>query len=238
MHIPDYLETLDRFELGWMRKGGDLQIKNGDIALTLDGDLQLGDSHFNSLFRLIERWRHNQPTLDVLYASMLGASDSLDDMQEARDRGNGALLSQNPAAYHHETAEIMGYESASSVYAGSIVVVLNNMLQRLRKDLGASEDDWKSAGPMFSNYSAGSVITAAANNFRHHDEWARANSAAGQQLASMEVLCAVIRQPVQDRHGHPSIRTNVCKEVLLAISDGSVDRLHNVIFEFSRALAK
>lgn len=182
MPIPEYLQTLDRFDLGWMRKGGDLQIKNGDIALTLDGDFQLGDSRFNSLFRLVERWRHNQQTLDILYASMLGASDSLDNMREARESGNSALLSQNPAAYHQENAEIIGYESASSVYAGSIVIVINNMLQRFRKDLGASEGDWKSGGPMFSTYSAGSIMAAAANNFRHHDVWARSKLAAGHHL--------------------------------------------------------
>lgn len=238
MPVPDYLETLDRFGLGWMKKGGDLQIKGGDIAVTPDGDLQFGDARYNALFRLVERWRHNQPTLDVLFASMVDASDSLDDLQEARNSGNGALLYQNPAAYHQETGEIIGYESASSVYAGSIVVVVNNMLQRFRKDLNASEDAWKAAGPLFSGYSAGSVINAAAANFRHHDEWARSRSPAGQQLASMEVLCAVTGQPVLDRHGHPSIRTNVCREVLLRASDGSADCLHQVTFEFAKALAK
>lgn len=238
MPVPDYLETLDRFGLGWMRKGGDLQVKNGDIAVTPDGDLQLGDTRFNALFRLVQRWRHNQPTLDVLFASMLDASDSLGDMQEARGSGNGALLHQNPAAYHQETTEIIGYESASSVYAGSILVVLNNMLQRFRKDLNASENAWKGVGPFISGYSVGSVVTAAANNSRHHDEWARAQSPASQQLASMEVLCAVIGQPVKDQHGHPSIRTNVCREVLLAVSDQSADRLHQIIFDFAKALAK
>lgn len=106
--VPDYLETLDRFGLGWMRKGGDLQIKGGGIAVTPDGDLQFGDTRYNALFRLVQRWRHNQPTLDVLYASMLGASHSLDDMQEVRDSGNGTRLSENPAAYHQETTEIIG----------------------------------------------------------------------------------------------------------------------------------
>jgi hypothetical protein len=237
MSVLGYYVTLDRFGLEELRRGGDLQVKDGDLAVTADGDLQFGDTKFNGLFRFVERWRINQPTLDELFESMLVTSQRLQDVLQARKQGIGPSLSRDAAAFHEETESIGDYESGSSVFAGAILVVLNNLLQRLKKDLGAPEHRWKSAEPKIGGYSIGAVFSAAAANFRHYDEWARTRSINPTQSVSIEVLCAILARPVVT-NGFAAIRTNVCREVLMTVSGGSVDRLHEVTFDYAKALSK
>lgn len=236
MPIPGYFETLDRFGLAELKYGGDLQVKNGDIALTADGDIQFGNTRFNALFRLVERWRLNQSTLNELFGSMLLTSQRLEEIIKTRAQGIGPSLSMNPAAFHEETESIGDYESGSSVFAGSILVVLSNLLERFRKDLNASDDQWISVGPKVNGYSIGVIFSAAAANFRHHDEWARTQNPTLRQLPSMEVLCAILDRPLMT-NGFPTIRANVCRDILLTVSDASVDRLHQITFEYAKALS-
>lgn len=236
MSVPEYLKTLDRFGLAELKCGGDLQLKNDCIALTADRSLQFGNTRFNALFRLVERWRLNQPTLNELFSSMLLTSQRLEEVLKTRAQGIGPSISINPTAFHEETESIGDYESGSSVFAGSILVVLSNLLQRFKKDLNASDDPWKSAGSKINGYSIGVIFTAAAANFRHHDEWAQTQVPSKQQLASMEVLCAILERPLMTA-GFPTIRTNVCREIIIKVSGGSVDRLHQITFEYAKALS-
>jgi hypothetical protein len=233
--VLGYLEALDRFGLQELKQG-DVQIKDGNIAVTADGDWQFGNTRVNALFRLVERWRLNQPTLDELYASMLTTSQRLKDLLKARADGIGASLVGNPVEFHEENESIGDYESGSSVFAGAILVVLNNLLQRCKRDFGASDTQWDSADPKIYGYSIGVVFAAAAANFRHHDEWARLRNLDDRPRASMEPLCAVLGRNLLTQ-GYPTIRTNVCREVLIAISGDSVDRLYKLTFDYAKALA-
>lgn len=236
MSVPEYLETLDRFGLTELKCGGDLQLKNGNIALTADGNFQFGSARFNALFRLVERWRLNQPTLNELFGSMLLTSQRLEEVIKARAQGIGPSINMNPVAFHEETESIGDYESGSSVFAGSILVVLSNLLQRFKKDLNPSKGQWESAGLMVNGFSIGVIFSAAAANFRHHDEWARMQTPNAQQQASMDVLCAILERPLMT-NGFPTIRTNVCREVIIKVSGGSVDRLHQITFDYAKALS-
>jgi hypothetical protein len=85
-------------------------------------------------------------------------------------------------------------------------------------------------------HSIGVVFAAAAANFRHHDEWARARTLGNVQRGSMEPLCAILGLDLWTQ-GRPTVRTNVCRETLMRISDGSVDRLHQLTFDYAKALA-
>ncbi|MDY7545499.1 hypothetical protein QN360_08755 [Glaciimonas sp. CA11.2] len=238
MSLPGYDETLTRFCLGKLKAGVDLQLtKSGDIALTRDGDLQAGNTQINALFRLVERWRQSESTVSDLFAPMLRASQQLEELSKTRALDKGPSLSMNPKDYHDVTESILEYQSVSSVLAGSILLVLNNLLQRLKKDLNASDDEWKLAGTKINNNSIGVIFTAAAANFRHHDEWACAKRPNTQQLQSMEVLCKGLNLPVLT-HGFPTIRTNVCGQILMSLSHGSVDHLHQITFEYAKALSK
>jgi len=232
MSVPEYFATLDRFGLAELKCGGDLQVKNSNIALTADGDFQFGNTRFNALFRLVERWRLNQTTLNELFNSMYLTSQRLEEVIKARTHGTGPSVSLNPAAFHEETESIGDYESGSSVFAGAILVVLNNLLQRFKKDLNSSGNQWGSAGPKVNGYSIGVIFAAAAANFRHHDEWARTQ----MPNTSMEVLCAILDRPLMT-NGFPTIRANVCRDVIMIVSGGSVDRLYQITFEYAKALS-
>lgn len=239
MSLPGYNETLKRFGLGELKAGLDIQLtKDGDIAMTRDGDIQMGNIQFNALFRLVERWRRSESTINDLFNPMIRAARQLDELSAARKQDVGPHLHLHHEAYHEVTESILEYESISSVLAGSIFVVLNNLLQRFRLDLNVSDAEWKSSGTMINNYSIGEIFSAAAANFRHHDEWASTKTLKKIQIDSMEVLCGLLSCPVLTLHGFPTIRTNVCGDILKNISHGSADRLNQITFEYAKALSK
>jgi hypothetical protein len=53
----NYREIAERYDLGSLKVGGDLQLAaDGDLAVTVNGDLKLGDDQHNALHRLVVRW--------------------------------------------------------------------------------------------------------------------------------------------------------------------------------------
>ncbi|HEY2683759.1 MAG TPA: hypothetical protein VGI93_09645 [Steroidobacteraceae bacterium] len=239
MPLPDYDETLMRYGLTGLRARADIQVTDsGDIAVTRDGDLQMGDRQTNALFRLVERWRWNEPTVRELFDMILNSARQLDDLNEARADNKGPVLHIDPKAFHEISDLILEYQSITSVLAGSIFVVLNNLLQRFRQDLDAEESEWRAAHPIFESYSLGQIVSSAAANFRHSDEWASVKSPTMVQRQSMEVICGLLKRPVQMQKGYPTIRSNVCGSILITISESSFDRLNQLVFDFAKALAK
>lgn len=239
MPPQDYDQTLARFGLESLKSELDLQVtKGGDIAITRDGDLQLGNSRTNGMFRFIERWRQSESAITELFEPMTRAAETLESLSSARKNGSGPSLSRNPKEYHEATDSIFEAQLVSATLAGAIAVIQHNLLFRLKLDLNASEDEWRKASPAFGGYSLGEIFSAAAANFRHYDEWASTKSPTAQQLASMKVLCSLLHVPVLTAHGHPSIRTNVCGRVLMLLSGGSIDTLHQLTVEYAKSLAK
>ncbi len=239
MPLQDFDKTLLRFGLEKLKNGLDLQLSaSGDIAVTRDGDLQLGDTQANALFRLVERWRHSESTITELFNPMARAARRLDELSGARERGEGPSLGLATQMYHEATEAIIESQLISSTLAGSIFVILNNLLQRLRLDLNASNDEWRLSTPKIRNFSAGEIFAAAAANFRHCDEWATTKVPDSKQKISMKVLCGLLNAPIQTKRGEPTIRTNVCGNVLMLISQGSVETLHEITFDFAKSLAK
>lgn len=232
-------QTLLQFGLENLKRGLDLQLtKSGDIALTRDGDLQLGKPRENSMFRFIERWRQSESAITELFGPMAKAATKLESLSSARKRGEAPVLSQNPEAYHEVTDSIVEAQLVSSTLAGSIAVLQNSLFQRLKRDLNASDDEWRQTTPAFAGFSLGEIFTAAAANFRHYDEWASIKSPTTQQLASMKVLCGLLNMPVQTAQGFPTIRTNVCGSVLMLLSQGSLETLHQITVGYAKSLAK
>ena len=236
MPVIDYSETLDRFGLLELKSGGDLQIKDGDIAVTRDGDLKLGDDRFNALFRLVQRWRLNESAIGDLFANTEVYAQRLTHVMGERSNEVGPSLGSDPEAFHRLTDAIGENESGASVFAGAILVVMNNLLQRFKLDLNVSREKWCSSAPHFSGYSLGEVVAAAAANFRHHDEWASTPQPTNQQMASMNILAAILGLPPINEHGFRTIRSNVCRDILEALSAGSVEQLHSHLFKFAQNL--
>jgi len=169
---------------------------------------------------------------------MVTAARTCESLSEARARGEGATLSLDPQRYHETTDFIVEAELVSATLAGSISVILNSLFQRLKQDVNASESAWRSASPLVANFSVGEVFSAAANNFRHYDEWAASRNPSGQQLASMKVLGGILGMPIQLANGLPTIRSNVCGQILMRLCQGEMESFHQLCVGFAKSLAK
>lgn len=235
----EFDQILSRFGLERLKSNLDLQLtKSGDIAVTRDGDLQLGNTQTNALFRFVERWRHSESTIAELFGPMVRAHRKLEELSGARERGEGPSLSRTPQAYHDQTEALVESQLISSTLAGSIAVILNNLFQRLKRDLNASNEEWRLSTPLISSFSVGEIFAAAAANFRHYDEWAASKGPDTTQTISMTVLCGLLNEPIHTSRGFPTIRNNVCGKILMLTSGGSIDTLHEITFDYAKSLAK
>lgn len=140
--------------------------------------------------------------------------------------------------YHEVTEAIVESRMIAGTLAASIAVILHSLLMRFKLDLNASDADWETAPPLNGGFSLGQVFTAAAANFRHYDEWAKAKELTKQQESNMTTLCGVLGLPLRNQHGYPTLRENVCGDVLMKITNGSIDDLHAMIFQYAKTLAR
>lgn len=235
----DYREIAYRYNLGSLKHGGDLQLTaTGDIKTTCDGDLQLGDDTHNALHRLVVRWQFNVRALKTLFDVVVQSSTNKQRYQDELNEIAPRVTSDSDALerWHKIHHELGVEEYGPEAYAGAIMVVLDALLRREWADLN-KPPTWDTAGNLLSGQSFGAVVEAAANNFRHFDEWAATVDAIPQQLKSMTVLAAVLGSTL-DRTGkrHP-IRSNVCPEVIIALSSAKFEILMDGFFGYARALA-
>jgi len=132
--------------------------------------------------------------------------------------------------YHSKNDEIGANEFGEAACAGTLFVILNNLLSRFKNDAQTSRDRWNEGGPFINGVSLGAVVSAAANNFRHHDEWRRSKPPTQQQLSSMNVLLETLGL------GPQLIRENICPKILKAMSGGKYDQLNRNLFEFAKSI--
>jgi hypothetical protein len=194
----------------------------------------MGDTPVNAMFRLVERWRATHETTVVLFAEISKAENLLATMVKVAQE----QLELGHTRQYLETQEKIGaVREVSTTLAGTIFVTLNSTLQRFRKDIAAPSEAWESRSPLVHGRSIGAIASAASANFRHYDEWAATPVPTGQQLESMRVICSVVGCDVMDQHGHRTLRTNVCDQLLTAVCGGSLETLDNRTFEFCKAIA-
>ena len=66
--IPEYDALVEKHGLSILMEPGDFSLVNGDLRLTKDGDLQLGDGTYSAMFRLVQAWRFSRPHLAQVFA--------------------------------------------------------------------------------------------------------------------------------------------------------------------------
>jgi hypothetical protein len=235
---PEYMDVVAAYDLDVA--GGDLQVdESGDIAVTLDGDLKFGDDRINATHRLIQRWCFNAPILRVLFSLAANSKTTIQRLDAEREI-IAPLAFQNRHSmerYHDINNEIVAHNFGGGACAGAIMVILNNLLMRYKDDLKPATDKWGISSPQIEGRSFGSIVTAAAANFRHHDEWARTNPPTGQQLVSIRIIADVRKQPIApDGNRHP-FRQNVCPDLLETLSGGEFERLSQCFFAFAKDVA-
>ena len=236
MRIMDYDQALVLFNLSMLKTKGlvdSTMDKNGSIAVTRDGHLQMGEARVNALFRLLERWRISQFTVDELYATWRSTRDELKTL---RSQHHNSSLVADPRKSHSEAESLSELEENSGILAGAIFVVLNNLLQRFKQDLEIFQSSTAASAPNQPPFEA--VIIAAAANFRHYDEWAGSHATNSQQQKSVSALCQFLGMPPNGASGRPAIRSNVCGLVLEKLSDDAVETLHRKLFEYAKTAAR
>lgn len=238
MVIPDYFETLSRFGLQRLNSGeADLILDgNGNIAVTRDGNFQMGDTPVNAMFRLVDRWRVTDQATRVLLLQIKDA----ESLASAMTKETAGLLAIEPKHYMETQERIEAVKEMAATFAGAVFVTLDNSLQRFREDIGISKSDakWASSGPLIQQHSIGEIASAASNNFRHYDEWAATSCPDAQQLRSMRVLAKVLGCSAVDQGVvHPTLRANVCDRMLALVCGGSPDVLAERMFEYCKAIA-
>ena len=245
---PDFDGLVDRHGLVMLQARGSLTLIDGDIATTKDGDIRLGDIPFSALYRLVEHWRHNAPHLHHLYllAEMMlsrrvEALKRLDRAAEitATRIADSGHIEHSPeffAAWHAHWNEEGAAVFGNQTYAGCLILLASSALIRFRDDLDPTEAEWRSCGQRFGGHSTGEVIVAAANGFRHEDEWAKTRKPTSRQKFSQDVLADALGPQIIGQDNPPPGR---CPEVLkLLARDGGFDGFAGAILSFAHEVAQ
>jgi hypothetical protein len=234
--VQPYEEVVNAYGIDLLKAPGDLQLTpEGSIAVH-DGDLKLGNDRYNALFRLVQAWRYNSPTLEGLFNLVVDAGKAKAQLSKDQNELMSLLAAtrwsrDTVEEYHSVNDEIGANEIGEGACAGALFVILNNLLLRFKNDLKIAQDRWESCGHLINGVSLGSLVSAAANNFRHHDEWRRSRPPTQQQLPSMRVILQALGS------GPQPIGGNVCPKILGAISGGSYESLTRTLFEFAKNVA-
>jgi hypothetical protein len=237
---PSYEEVVQRYNLAMLMAGGDWSFENGDLTMTKDGDIQHGDIAYSSLHRLVEMWRYNEPHLRYLFETaneMLARGESLRQKtnaigQDSIDAHGRPDFDQFAAAFNAIREDQGVATFGAATYSGCLMIVLSGALLRFKDDNDA-KDEWDRTEPCFNTHSVGAIIAAAANGFRHADEWAKTRPPTKRQKASQDIINGALSGlPAPDE-----LSPGRCAEVIHLLSGGDFERLASNVFTFAHNLA-
>ncbi len=125
--------------------------------------------------------------------------------------------------------------AGENTFAGCIVLLLSGMLLRFKNDLDATVDEWSTAGTLLGGHSVGELVVAAANGFRHDDEWRKTHPPTAQQARSQAVIKEALGPPASSLGRYPGR----CAEVVAALAGGDgAEGLARAVLGFGRALVE
>lgn len=242
--ITPYDDVVDAYNLAILKEVGDWSLDDtGDLVLTKDGDIKVGDTAYNGLFRLVQTWRFSEVHLRYLFATMnkmLAWHESLGDRMNAigvdrHARMMGGHFGPDDTfaeAFHDVCDQQATAIFGAGIYGGSLMLMLSGALLRLRDDIDGKMN-WTKVGPLFNGYSVGEIVEAGANGFRHAHEWANSPVPTARQKPSREIITgALLGRPVSDESG-----PGRCVELLHLLSRGDFEGLATNIFAFAHSLA-
>jgi hypothetical protein len=167
-------------------------------------------------------------------------SHLLADLSQELNKLDASPTLTNPWAGFEQFAErfrgITEYEGiahfGANTYAGCLLIALSNALRRFKSDIAAGEA-WRSAPPSFNGYSVGRIIVAAANGYRHEDEWAKAREMDDRQRRSREVITGALAAQIAPNEGTGAR----CVEIVQLLSQGDYEVLANNVLGFAHNVA-
>lgn len=116
------------------------------------------------------------------------------------------------------------YWHAEKIYAGTLFVVLSSWIQTFGKRIGLTQSQWLDTGETIRNQKLSKVIWAAANNFRHYEEW---RIETPKSKLSTDVLAGIGLQSPWDRN----LSSEVLDIVLFADSEDVWKKMHVIANE-------
>jgi hypothetical protein len=235
----DYGAIVLNHGLSGILAGGDLQVTpEGNIAITADGDFKFGDDRCNAMHRLVNAWCGNWRALETLLDLATADLQRRENAIADREAIGGAIFTSPTLIRksHALIAEIETGEFGAAACAGAVMVVLSNLLLRYKTDLSATNPKWEGIDPQFGGYSFGEVVVAGANNFRHHDEWARTRKPDPKQRKSIAVIEGVLNYDAGSFARPAPWRRNACAALLLTVDGRKLETLERNFFDFAKAM--
>src|ERR1700687_144566 len=148
---PSYDHVVNTYGLEILMAPGDWSIADGDLAMTKDGDLKMGDTAYNGLFRLVQAWRYNAPHLRFLFEMMksmrirrLGLDDKMNRIGEEKHARFDIKTHMHPdpafnQAFHAVIEEQGAADYGFATYSGCLVMLLTGSLLRFKDDIDATK---------------------------------------------------------------------------------------------------
>ena len=237
--ISAYEAFVLKYDLSEILADNDFRVTaSGDIAMWA-GSPQQGDHRCNAMLRMLSRWFAYTRALETLL-DLVGVDDfrkhgAVSDLDAVAER---AAYGEDVDRYHALILEGQIGEFGAAACAGAVMVVLNNLFQQYKKDLHAETLNWDAIEPVFGGCSFGQIVVAAANNFRHYDEWARTGrwELNERQKPSISVIeRALDYTPLSDRL--EPWRGNACADLVEIICGTNFPMLQDNFIQFARGAA-
>ncbi|MBY3544790.1 hypothetical protein HFN69_21975 [Rhizobium laguerreae] len=246
---PTYDEFARRYGGKILQEAGDLQLIDGDLAMTRDLDFMLGDKCYDAMRRLLDDWRLKAPHLQLLYSlSRLMIQREADAERRVTEATEAALLkgygplgiSREPGfqkAWQTQFDEQGAAQAGRDVYPGCIMLMASYALSRFRDDIECTRQNWQEKGALYGGRSIGEIIVASANGVRHQDDWFKTHPPTPQQQRSMDVLEAALG--VQGGpHKSYAYSAGRCEQVLALLDGGEgFDGLTTAMFAYAHEIA-
>lgn len=248
MQAPDYESLMKKYDIHSLMGGSDLALIPGTIGIQLDrrGSIMWQGKAHHAMFLFtnsyISNWQKLHQLYDEVIVSYREEQENINAQNARADEYTMNLLNKQPVdrkKMHTLNSKHNGILTSREINSGSIFVVLNTLLDELKKDLGIDINKFANSSPFFKEQSFGKVIWAASNNFRHAEEWraqwVSIKSFSDQQLKSVKVLATVLDFENDD---YRFLARNVCPDILMVLSSGSFETLEQYLFSFANNLAE
>lgn len=246
--IRSYEDIVETYKISILQQPADWSIEDGGLAETTDGDIKSGDDVYSALSRFVQLWCYNETHFRYLFDAarkMVEQHSVLADKIDDIGNKHAAEVAANPlvsidefarALHAHSDSEGVAYFGANT-YAGCLVIALGNALQRFKQDLKIGKT-WGTAAPTFGRHSVGDIVIAAANGYRHENEWETRMASFGSLDERQRASHGIITEALAGNSTSEISGMARTPEIVQLLSDGNFETLARNIFEFAKNVAR
>lgn len=240
-------EIVDRYSLTSIKSQPvDIKFDESQNLITSRGrGLLFGTRAQDAMWVFVSAWRLNAPAMRL----MLEASRELRGQEsEHDDREEEALANAWPDGERPTPEGLTNIQAALDIsgsavlgrgaLAGSVMIMAASLLNELKENLQPNKDEWPVALAEGCRPTIAQIIIAAANSFRHQDEWRAAisqNEINNQQKRSMDILLSVFENnPAQVFLE----KINASEKALMLLAEGDFDAFERAVLSYANDVAE